>query len=173
MEKAFLLARRENPLLLFRVTYARTYRVSGEALPGELEIGDVGRDRNDEVHCVRVNHSFPHVVQLGLQSWKKKREKAKQMRGRFGIDRRPADDQLWKKLDESKVFPSARLYTRATCKTSPFIVYGMGERGEGGGKRTLTRISFIASASEKLIVDSTIYTPTLINVPSSHSFDIM
>lgn len=134
MEKAFLLARRENPLLLFRVTYARTYRVSGEALPGELEIGDVGRDRNDEVHCVRVNHSFPHVVQLGLQSWKKKREKAKQMRGRFCIDRRPADDQLWKKLDESKVFPSARLYTRATCKTSPFIVYGMGERGEGGGE---------------------------------------
>ena len=130
MEKAFLLARRENPLLLFRVTYARTYRVSGEALPGELEIGDVGRDRNDEVHCVRVNHSFPHVVQLGLQSWKKKREKAKQMRGRFCIDRRPADDQLWKKLDESKVFPSARLYTRATCKTSPFIVHGMGGKGE-------------------------------------------
>lgn len=130
MEKAFLLARRENPLLLFRVTYARTYRVSGEALPGELEIGDVGRDRNDEVHCVRVNHSFPHVVQLGLQSWKKKREKAKQMRGRFGIDRRPADDQLWKKLDESKVFSSARLYTRATCKTSPFIVHGMGGKGE-------------------------------------------
>lgn len=64
-------------LLLFRcggVTYVRTYRVSGEALPGELEIGDVGRNGNDEVHCVRVNHSFPHVVQLGLQPWKKKKQ---------------------------------------------------------------------------------------------------
>lgn len=152
-------------LLLFRcggVTYVRTYRVSGEALPGELEIGDVGRDGNDEVHCVRINHSFPHVVQLGLQPWKKK--KAKQIATSV-IDRRLADDQLWKRRYELKVFLSARL----SNDRAPRVKRLPSSYREGRG--TLTRISFNTRASEKLIVDSTIYIPTLINVPSSHTSD--
>lgn len=171
MEKAFLLARRENPLLLFRVTYARTYRVSGEALPGEFEIGDVGRDRNDEVHCVRVNHSFPHVVQLGLQSWKKKEKKQNKCEvGSVSIVGRPMIN--YGKSWTSRKSSLPLVFTRAPrVKRLPSSYMEWGGKGKRG--RTLTRISFIASASEKLIVDSTIYTPTLINVPSSHSFDIM
>lgn len=131
MEKAFLLARRENPLLLFRVTYARTYRVSGEALPGELEIGDVGRDRNDEVHCVRVNHSLPHVVQLGLQSWKKKEKKQNKCEvGSVSIVGRPMIN--YGKSWTSRKSSLPLVFTRAPrVKRLPSSYIEWGKRGRG------------------------------------------